>query len=151
MKKLTIIFCLPLFLAACQNNSSESTTTTDSTTVIESTPADNTSGMATPGDTISATTTEASAGSNANSTSATGSNTSAAANATSKSGSGSSNINNTANRTPSPKDARTTLEKTGHYNSEISTPDPVNLDDKKFKKRKPQHTYGDTSIRAVPR
>lgn len=152
MKKIAMILCLPVVLmAACQNNSNEETmTTTDSTTVMESAtvPAD-TTGMASSADSTATSSSDMN-GSNTGNT-RSGSNMSAR-NSSNTSNSNTSNINNTsASRKPAPVDTRTTLEKTGHYNSDVQDPPkPLNLDDKQFKNRKPLHTYGDTSLRAVP-
>lgn len=155
MKKIRMILFLPVVLmAACQNNSNEeTTTTTDSTTVIETAtvPAD-TTGMASSVDSTATSSSDMNAtpGSNTGNT-RSGSNMSAR-NSGNTSNSNTSNINNTsASRKPAPVDTRTTLEKTGHYNSDVQDPPkPLNLDDKQFKNRKPLHTYGDTSLRAVP-
>jgi hypothetical protein len=38
----------------------------------------------------------------------------------------------------------------GQYNSNVRTPEPVNLDNKRFKENPPAHTYGDTAPKARP-
>ena len=43
------------------------------------------------------------------------------------------------------RDTRSGVAKTGEYNSDIKTPAPPNLDDRRLRNHPPAHTYGDTA------
>lgn len=71
-------------------------------------------------------------------------NSSAGRNSQGSSGSTGSNSGTASSHTTA-KDSRTGFEKTGQYNSQKNVPEPLNLDDKKYKNHPPAHTYGDTA------
>lgn len=144
MKRISLILGCTLLLWSCGNNNADHEGNMADTTIaptdtmpqdgmINNTPADTTIGQ-TPADNN---------GGGANMSSSTTNN---AGHLGSSAGSGSRGAAS-GGATASPKSG---LAKTGQYNSDVATPEPLNLDDKRFRKTKPAHTYGDTAPRSRP-
>lgn len=141
VKYSLLVFALCLSVTACKSNSSGDATGTDTLSNTTATP-DNMNG-----------TTDMSNG-----------NADANMNGNSTGGSeGTTNMNNTAARPSGESDvtgaaASKTIKKrdsagfaeSGQYNSDVATPKPKNLDDKKYRDNPPNHSYGDTSPKARP-
>lgn len=145
MKRISLILGCTLLLWSCGNNNGDHEGNMADTTIapadtmpqdgmMNNTPVDTTMGQA-PADNNGANNT----GGGANMSSTTTNNAG-------NSGSGNRGAVS-AGATASPKSG---LAKTGQYNSDVATPEPLNLDDKRFRKTKPAHTYGDTAPRSRP-
>lgn len=150
MKRISLILGCTLLLWSCGNNNADHEGNMADTTIapadtmpqdgmINNTPADTTMGQA-PADNNGA---NNSTGGSANMSSSTTNN---AGHSGSTAGSGNRGAVS-GGATASPKSG---LAKTGQYNSDVATPEPLNLDDKRFRKTKPAHTYGDTAPRSRP-
>ncbi len=152
MKRISLILGCTLLLWSCGNNNADHEGNMADTTIapadtmpqdgmINNTPADTTMGQA-PADNNNGASNNTGGGANMNSNNANGN----AGNSGGNAGSSSKGAVS-GGATTSPKSG---LAKTGQYNSDVATPEPLNLDDKRFRKTKPAHTYGDTAPRSRP-
>jgi PPE-repeat protein len=160
-------------LLSCGDSNEETTNATDSTATIA--PIDNTTtetysseGMSeggaiggTPG-ALPAASADGTTGSMNTGSANTGSTntrrTNTGGTSTGNTNAGSSNTTRTSEGTTTSKKTggneeeyeRSAFEGTGHYNSNIRKPKPMNLDHAKYDEIKPAHTYGDTAPKARP-
>lgn len=157
IKSSLLVLAVGLCIISCNNSKTEETQNTDSTNMTAPAP-DNTM----PADTTAPTTDTSMNNSGAGTS---GSNTgSSSMNENSSSSNGSvrtSNSNVSTNTATTPMhtmpttpisrrtvkhvDTRSAVAKTGEYNSDVRTPNPPNLDDRRLKNHPPAHTYGDTA------
>lgn len=163
IKSSLLVLAVGLCIVSCNNSKTDETQSADSTNMT----------VPTPGNTMSADTTATPTGDTTmnNSNGATdntgainGSGTSgmsgssssgARSTGTSSSSSGTSGTDNsttmrapttnTTERNVRSADRRSGVAKTGEYNSDIKTPTPPNLDDRRLRNHPPAHTYGDTA------
>lgn len=148
MKRISLILGCAVLLWSCGNNSADHEGNMADTTIapadtmpqdgtMNNTPTDSSAMGQTPADNSSSNSTMNNNGSNGTNSGGT--------NANRGTNSGNSTASGTGSTSP-----KAGLAKTGQYNSDVATPEPLNLDDKRFRKTKPAHTYGDTAPRSRP-
>lgn len=137
-------------LLSCGDSKEETSTTTDSTATVA--PMDNTTTEGSATGTGDMSGTDATGGTSGTGTSGTGTGTATGSESSSSGGANTGATRGNATNTTGAKtgDGRSGFEASGQYNSNVHTPDPMNLDDAKYRDKKPAHTYGDTAPKARP-
>jgi len=131
------MFALCLSVTACKNNANEDASATDTLSNMNTTMQDGTATDMNGNSTGGATGTENTGTANVNNNAA-------------RPASGESEVSG-ANSSSNIKRRDTAgFAESGQYNSDIATPKPKNLDDKKYRDNPPNHSYGDTAPKARP-